>query len=41
MPESAVIDTPAGGVSVTVTAPLDGEGPTFETVTVYVSVPRD
>ena len=37
-PESAVIVRPAGGVSVTVTVPLDGELPTFATVTVYVTV---
>ena len=38
MPASAVIVRPAGGVSVTVTGPLDGELPTFETVTVNVTV---
>jgi hypothetical protein len=38
VPESAVIVRPAGGVSVTVTVPLDGEVPTFPTVTVYVIV---
>ena len=38
MPASAVIVRPAGGVSVTVTGPLDGEAPTFVTVTVYVTV---
>ena len=38
-PESAVTVKPGGGVSVTVTAPIDGEGPTFETVTLYASVP--
>ena len=37
-PESAVTVTPAGGVSVTVTVPLDGEVPTFNTVTRYVNV---
>jgi hypothetical protein len=37
-PESAVIVRPAGGVSVTVTVPLDGELPTFNTVTKYVNV---
>ena len=37
-PESAVIVRPDGGVSVTVTVPLDGEVPTFATVTVYVTV---
>ena len=29
---------PVGGVSVTVTGPLDAEAPTFLTVTVYVTV---
>ena len=38
-PESAVIVMPVGGVSVTVTAPLDGELATFVTVTAYVTVP--
>ena len=37
-PESAVIVRPAGGVSVTVTVPLDGELPTFNTVTKYANV---
>ena len=37
-PASAVIVRPVGGVSVTVTGPLDGEPPTFLTVTVYVMV---
>ena len=37
-PESAVTVTPVGGVSVTVTVPLDGEVPTFNTVTRYVNV---
>ena len=37
-PESAVIVRPEGGVSVTVTKPLDGKVPTFATVTVYVTV---
>ena len=37
-PESAVTVTPGGGVSVTVTGPLDGELPTFNTVTKYVNV---
>ena len=37
-PDIAVIVRPAGGVSVTVTVPLDGELPTFETVTAYVTV---
>ena len=39
MPESAVTVRPGGGVSVTVTVPLDAEVPTFATVTVYVTVP--
>ena len=39
VPESAVTVRPGGGVSVTVTVPLDGPLPTFETVTVYVTVP--
>jgi hypothetical protein len=34
LPDIAVIVNPAGAVSVTVTGPLDGELPTFETVTV-------
>ena len=38
VPASAVIVRPAGGVSVTVTGPLDGEFPTFVTVTVNVTV---
>jgi hypothetical protein len=38
VPESAVIVRPAGADSVTVTVPLDGEVPTFATVTVYVMV---
>ena len=37
VPESAVTVTPAGGVSVTVTGALDGEPPTFNTVTKYVN----
>jgi hypothetical protein len=37
-PESAVTVRPGGGVSVTITAPLDGEFPTLSTVTVYVTV---
>ena len=37
-PESAVTVRPAGGVSVTVTGPLDGEVPTFNTVMKYVNV---
>ena len=37
-PESAVIVRSVGGVSVTVTVPLDGKFPTFSTVTVYVTV---
>jgi hypothetical protein len=37
-PASAVIVRPVGGVSVTVTGPLDAEAPTFLTVTVYVMV---
>jgi hypothetical protein len=38
LPEIPVIARPGGGISVTVTTPLDGELPTFETVTVYVIV---
>jgi hypothetical protein len=38
VPESAVIVSPVGGVSVMVTVPLDGEFPMFATVTVYVTV---
>ena len=42
VPESAVIVRPGGGVSVTVTWPLDGELPTFVTLTVNViGLPRD
>ena len=37
-PESAVTVRPAGGVSVTVTVPLDGEPPTFSTVMKYENV---
>ena len=37
-PESAVTVRPAGGVSITVTGPLDGELPTFNTVMKYVKV---
>ena len=38
VPEIAVIVSPAGGVSVTVTAPLDAEAPTFDTEMTYVRV---
>ena len=38
-PESAVTVRPGGGVSVTVTVPLDGKFPTLATVTVYVMSP--
>jgi hypothetical protein len=37
-PEAAVTVRPVGSRSVTVTMPLDGVFPTFETVTVYVTV---
>ena len=37
-PDIAVIVRPGGGVSVTVTVPLDGKVPMFATVTVYVTV---
>ena len=38
VPDIAVIVRPAGGVSVTVTVPLEGEAPTFSTVMEYVNV---
>ena len=40
-PESAVTVRPAGGVSVTVTVPLDGEVPTLNTVMKYENVCPD
>ena len=38
VPSSAVTVRPVGGFSVTFTVPLDAEYPTFEPVTVYVTV---